>query len=229
MKTNRFYLVLIAIAFLLTGVLFLNAQVPISAGGQWPVSGQNLNDWRSQPAEHTISPTNVGMLAPKWVFTTGGDVSATPTVAGEAVYFPDWAGNIYAVNKNTGQQIWSAQISTYTGVSGDLVRSSPAAFGDELIFGDNQGNIGLGSGAYLDRSCGELPLEELAPWAGSNGERQPTESASTWPSRIAPVLLISCRPDRRLPGAPGALSIQPRAKSSGRPPIPHRAHSIPVP
>jgi polyvinyl alcohol dehydrogenase (cytochrome) len=159
MKINRrFYPSLIAVVFLLSaGALFLYADD--AANRQWPVSGQNLNDNRSQPAEHVISPGNVGRLAPKWVFTTGGDVSATPTVADDAVYFPDWAGNLYAVDKNTGQQIWSAQISTYTGVTGDLSRSSPAVFGDELIFGDNQGNLGVHNGAWLiavNRHTGEL-------------------------------------------------------------------------
>jgi len=42
----------------------------------------------SQPAEHSITPANVKELKPKWVFTTDGDVSATPTVDGDAVYFP---------------------------------------------------------------------------------------------------------------------------------------------
>jgi predicted ester cyclase len=37
----------------------------------------------SQPAEHSISSANVKGLSPKWVFTEGGDVSATPAVATE--------------------------------------------------------------------------------------------------------------------------------------------------
>jgi len=41
------------------------------------------------------------------VFTTGGDVSATPTVDGDAVYFPDWGGNLFAVEKDSGRLIWS--------------------------------------------------------------------------------------------------------------------------
>jgi polyvinyl alcohol dehydrogenase (cytochrome) len=49
---------------------------------QWRIAGQNLSNTWSQPAEHQISPANVKNLTPKWVFTTGGDVSATPTVAG---------------------------------------------------------------------------------------------------------------------------------------------------
>src|SRR6266481_6277104 len=55
--------------------------------GEWHIAGQNLSNTWSQPAEHSISPSNVNGLKPKWVFTTGGDVSATPTVDGDAVYF----------------------------------------------------------------------------------------------------------------------------------------------
>jgi polyvinyl alcohol dehydrogenase (cytochrome) len=63
---------------------------PGSPAGQWRIAGQNLGNTWSQPAEHKISPANVQDLSPKWVFTTGGDVSATPTVFGDAAYFPDW-------------------------------------------------------------------------------------------------------------------------------------------
>src|SRR3954468_11795700 len=67
---------------------------PKSPAGQWRMAGQDLGNTWSQPAEHKISPANVKDLSPKWTFTTGGDVSATPTVFGDAVYFPDWAGNL---------------------------------------------------------------------------------------------------------------------------------------
>ena len=70
--------------------------------GQWPVAGQNLDNSRSQPFEHSIGRLNVSKLATQWAFTTGAGVSATPTVMGDAVYFPDWAGNLYAVDKRTG-------------------------------------------------------------------------------------------------------------------------------
>src|SRR3954454_10451367 len=98
----------------------LGAQTSGTLNIQWPVAGQNLADTRSQPSETRINASNVSRLAVKWVFTTAGSVSATPTVAGNIVYFPDWAGNIYAVNKNTGAQIWSRSISTYTGLAGDF-------------------------------------------------------------------------------------------------------------
>jgi hypothetical protein len=87
----------------------------VSQSGQWRIAGQNLSNSWNQPAEHSISPANVNGLTPKWVFTTGGDVSATPTVDGDAVYFPDWGGNLFAVEKNSGRLIWPHKISDYDG------------------------------------------------------------------------------------------------------------------
>ena len=88
-----------SIGLLLVSTLSAQGQSDVSRSGQWRIAGQNLNNSWSQPAEHSISPANVQDLKPKWVFTTGGDVSATPTVDGDAVYFPDWGGNLFAVNK----------------------------------------------------------------------------------------------------------------------------------
>jgi len=61
-----------------------------------------LGNTRSAPDEKQISPANAASLAVKWTFTTGGDVSATPTVFGYAVFVPDWAGNVYAIDRDTG-------------------------------------------------------------------------------------------------------------------------------
>src|SRR5437899_5511077 len=127
--------VLVSILLLVAG-LSAQSQSPESKLGQWRIAGQNLNNTWSQPAEHSISPANVKGLQPKWVFTTGGDVSATPTVDGDAVYFPDWGGNLFAVDKNSGSLIWSHKISEYDGVDGAISRVSPALVGDQVILGD---------------------------------------------------------------------------------------------
>src|SRR5690349_24905122 len=74
------------------------AQTSTTAGlGGWRIAGRDLNNSRSQRSEKQIGPAEAARLAAKWVFTTGSDVSATPTVAGNAVYLPDWAGHRYAV------------------------------------------------------------------------------------------------------------------------------------
>src|SRR5215213_6221258 len=82
----------------------------------WLQSGQDSANTRSQPSETAITVGNAGTLAPRWTFTTGGDISATPAVDGTMVYVPDWAGNLFAVDKRTGAQVWSKTISEYTGV-----------------------------------------------------------------------------------------------------------------
>src|SRR5436305_12157692 len=103
---------------------------------QWPVMGHDQSNSRSQPFEDKIGPSNVQSLTVKWTFTTGGDVSATPTVDGNAVYFPDWAGNLFAVEKKSGRLIWSHKIAEYNGVAGSVSRVSPALDGDQVIIGD---------------------------------------------------------------------------------------------
>src|ERR1700744_3501503 len=89
-------------------------------GESWKVSGQNIDNWRSQKHETALSASNVAQLATKWVFTTSGDVSATPTVAGGVVYFPDWGGNLYAVSAANGTMLWSHAISDYDKTAGAI-------------------------------------------------------------------------------------------------------------
>jgi len=144
---------------LLVSALGAQSQSDLSRSGQWRIAGQNLNNTWSQPAEHSISPANVKNLSPKWTFTTGGDVSATPTVDGDAVYFPDWGGNLFAVKKNSGQLIWSHKISEYDGVDGAVSRVSPAVDGDQVIIGDILNSKEVHNGANViavDRQTGTL-------------------------------------------------------------------------
>ncbi len=149
---------LITVVFLVSA-LSAQSQSDESRSGQWRIAGQNLSNSWSQPAEHSISPANVNGLTPKWVFTTGGDVSATPTVDGDAVYFPDWGGNLFAVKKDSGQLIWSHKISDYDGVEGAISRVSPAVDGNQVIIGDTPNSKKVHNGANVisvDRESGTL-------------------------------------------------------------------------
>jgi len=110
------------------------------AEGNWPLAGGNIHNTRS--TSEGPSKSAVPKLQQKWVFTAGGDISATPTVAGDAVYVPDWAGNLYAIDRNTGKQIWSVQVPTPAGVTGTVVtRVSPVVHGGDIIIGDLQGEV----------------------------------------------------------------------------------------
>ena len=138
LKSLNWSLRTITLTSILMSVSVLSAQDRSQEpqSNQWSIAGQNLSNTWSQPAEHSINPANVNGLSPKWVFTTDGDVSATPTVADDAVYFPDWGGNLFAVKKETGRLIWSHQISDYDGVAGAISRVSPAVDGNLVIIGD---------------------------------------------------------------------------------------------
>ncbi len=70
-------------------------------------------------------------------------MSATPAVQDDTVYFPDRAGNLYAVDKWTGQQKWATTITSATHIPGDYARATPALGGNKLIIG-TQGPFGGG-------------------------------------------------------------------------------------
>jgi polyvinyl alcohol dehydrogenase (cytochrome) len=107
--------------------------MPLSAQffptSDWPMFGQNPGNTASAP-ETAISVATAPSLKPKWTFTTGGDVSARAAISNGVAYFPDWAGNIWAVNAQTGKAIWSHQLSDYGLTAGTISRTTPAvAFG----------------------------------------------------------------------------------------------------
>ena len=89
---------------------------------EWPMFGQNEQNTASNDEERKISTSNVSRLAPKWVATTGGDVSARAAVVDGAVYFPDFGGNLWALDADTGAVIWQHQLSDY-GLSAGTARA----------------------------------------------------------------------------------------------------------
>lgn len=140
-------------------VRLVQAQTAAPVEPKWHSGGQGLENARNQPTEWRIRPGNVNKLHVKWSFTTGGNVTATPTVAGDTVYFPDGSGNLFAVGKSDGKLLWSRTLSEYTGVARAVSRSSPAIHGHHLYFGDQLGTNSVRTGADLisvDRDTGAL-------------------------------------------------------------------------
>lgn len=126
------------------GIMFGTVAVTaLVAGGNersddWPMFGQDLaNSARS--GSDDISTKSVGRLQPKWTFTTGGDVSARAAVVRDVVYFPDWAGNLWAVNANNGKLKWSHQLSDYGLPAHTNSRTTPAVVGGTLYLGTQEG------------------------------------------------------------------------------------------
>ena len=113
----------------------------------WPMIGHDLMNTRNQPFERRIGPESVSRLALKWVATTAGDVSGTPAVVNGAVYIGDFGGMVWKLNADTGKVIWSHKVSDYTGITGDISRSSPSLAGNTLVIGDLSAPIMMGINA----------------------------------------------------------------------------------
>jgi len=177
-KTRKFILV---VAVAIVASLFISSLALASQGSEWNSAGGNRQNTRYQQAEHNISVSNVDSLVAKWVFTTGGDVSATPAVDADTVYFPDWAGNLFAVDKFTGALKWQVSIPDVTGIPGDKARATPAVTEDKLVIG-TQGPFG-GGGLVLafDKFTGDLLW---ATQADDHPAAVITQSATVFDGRV---------------------------------------------
>jgi polyvinyl alcohol dehydrogenase (cytochrome) len=126
-------------------VLFsLRCQPPPDPGTPvWSSWGGDLHNTHHAANETRISPANVHTLVPAWITQTNGNVSAIPTVTTTLLYVPDWgvpllgSSSLYTFDRLTGKRIAKKGLLTYTGnLFNPLSRSSPAIWGDLLIFGD---------------------------------------------------------------------------------------------
>lgn len=146
------------LAMVVVGTLAIGSAVWAGGGGGlWLSAGFDRENTRHQKAESTVHVGNVDELAPAWVATTGGDVSATPAVDGGAVYFPDWAGNLFKLDRDTGATLWMKSIGDYTGIPGNLARATPAVDGGVLYIGDQGGRFFAGAQMLaIDADSGDL-------------------------------------------------------------------------
>jgi polyvinyl alcohol dehydrogenase (cytochrome) len=102
----------------------------------WPCSGRDVHNTRNAEDEHVLDSSRIAELRPLWTVTTDGNVTATPAVVDGLVYAPDFGGSLWAVDALTGKVIWKNAISSYTGVAGDVSRTTPAYWRGALIMGE---------------------------------------------------------------------------------------------
>ncbi|MCK2217106.1 PQQ-binding-like beta-propeller repeat protein [Actinomadura sp. ATCC 31491] len=121
--------------------------VPYVAG--WPMAGQNHSNTRFAATETLISAGNAARLRPRWTAALGGNVAATPTVSGGTVYVPDYGGKLTALDAVTGAVRWQRPVSDYSGVAGDVSRTSPAIYGTTLVLGDGVSSVPGAGGARV--------------------------------------------------------------------------------
>ncbi len=115
----------------------------------WPMFGQNVHNTASV-SDGALR--DVGKLKVKWAFTTGGDVSARAAVVDGRAYFPDWGGNLWAVDVRNGSKAWGHQLSDY-GLPADTHSRTSPAVADGVVY------VGTQEGAWLlaiDARSGKL-------------------------------------------------------------------------
>lgn len=111
--------------------------------------GLGFANQRAAIQEVKINKTSLPNLSLRWEFITGHDVTATPAIAEGVVYFPDWSGNLYAVEEATGHLVWQKNVTQLTlGILSFvktnisiyipqvmISRSTPSVAGDLLLVG----------------------------------------------------------------------------------------------
>jgi len=132
----------------------------------WAHESLNFSATRDA-AGSTISSTTVGQLGTAWNFPISaagafGALTANPSIVGDVIYIQDSAANVYALSKETGEQIWSkmyndvvpsggpngvapayGRLFTTVGGVGDVVSLDPAT-GDEIWKTNIKGPLGEG-------------------------------------------------------------------------------------
>jgi polyvinyl alcohol dehydrogenase (cytochrome) len=120
----------------------------------WRFFGRDLTNTHYAKGETAISPENVDQLQVKWVYQTTpdvpvdplfplsvGDVTVPPAVVDGVLYFPDWAGNLHAVNAADGSQIWKKFFPLDYSAPGKFMffsRNTPAVKGGKLVVGSQK-------------------------------------------------------------------------------------------
>ena len=133
----------------------------------WPSHGYNAFNHRAT-RDTAIRPANAAQLTLQWDFPLGAPVSSTPTVAGDTVYASSWNGLVYALDRETGAELWSFDTgaTTFAGALG--VQSSVTVLPDgRVVVGDSEANVYALDGAdgrlLWETSVGDPNVDHL--WA----------------------------------------------------------------
>jgi outer membrane protein assembly factor BamB len=88
------------------------------------------------PNETILSPANVGGLTVKWRVSVAESGSASATVDKNRVYVARHDGKLHALDRNTGQELWSFPPDA---LDGDFADATPAVANGIVYFGVNRG------------------------------------------------------------------------------------------
>ena len=95
---------------------------------EWTTWGHGNDRTFSYPCDSGISPETVADLQQVWYVETSDAVTAAPVVVDDTVYVGDWAGRFYALDADTGEEVWAYDaVPSATVYAGQITASAAVA------------------------------------------------------------------------------------------------------
>jgi alcohol dehydrogenase (cytochrome c) len=141
---------------------------PVTSDADWPTYNGNINGNRYSPLTQ-INKSNVGRLAPKWIFTiaNAARLEVTPVVV-EGIMYVTAANEAFALDPGSGRQLWHYRRPRTPGVIGDAgagINRGVAVAGDRLFMVTDHAHI-----IALNRFTGALLWDtEMADYRQNYG------------------------------------------------------------
>ncbi len=96
-------------------------------GCTWPMAGQNLARTHASTctADDAVGSGTLDRLEQVWFAETEAEVTGAPAVTDDALFVGDWSGRVYALNRATGEQLWTRDLPPHPPVYAGQIPASP--------------------------------------------------------------------------------------------------------
>lgn len=113
-----------------------NAPTPSAAGAAttapsdsctWPMAGRSLDRTHATGCEQdgAVGADTLDRLAPVWFHETKAEVTGAPAITEDSLYFGDWSGRIYALDRADGTERWTRDTPPHPPVYAGQIPASP--------------------------------------------------------------------------------------------------------
>jgi len=124
------------------------------------------------------------LKTPLWTYTTGGPVTGSCVADNGMVYFGSFDGHVYAINAQSGIQVWNFSVGTNPLYNRLVqIRSTPATSGGKVFIGPDDGYVyalNANTGALLWKTPANMRTDP----AGLD-----VVAASEWQMRSSPIVV----------------------------------------